>query len=342
MRIIAQIFLVFAVALPTLSVFPSFSGGQESVSLVRDVSLVSAEISRWSRVLLTGEDYVVAPLAKGGVQIFDSGGILLRTVLESEVSNSWNLGLDRQGDTIFVFDPEAERVFLLDTDGELLSSIPVPKGSSYRVLPNGDFALTANRRTSESFGYPWHILSRGTELRSFGFREEILSAFQDPWELEWKLAAGGSASVWTHYRDRLKAEEWNWEDGKPTGRRIEADPDWMHTPDFGRRAPVTSFHAASFDEGRLWTLGRALQPDWPETLPADWQGEGLPIGEERAVFDTVIEVWSVEDSRVVARTRADQVMMGFAAAHMLFSIEETDTGMEAVVWQARVDGNGEV
>jgi hypothetical protein len=339
MRIIAQSFLVFSVALPTLSVFPSFSGGQESVSLVKDVSLVSAEISRWSRVLRIGEGYVVSPLASGGVQIFDSSGNLLRTVLESEISNDWNLGLDRRGDTIFVFDPKAERVFLLDQDGEFLNSMSVPKSSSYRVLPNGDFALTANRRTSESFGYPWHILSQDNELQSFGFQEEVLSVFQDPWALEWKLAAGGSAYVWTHYRDRFKAEEWSWENGQPTGRRIEADPDWMGTPDLERRAPQTFLHAASFDEGLLWTIGHALQPDWAETLPVDWQGTILPVGEEHEVFDTIIEAWSVEDGMVVARSRADPVMTGFAAAHTLFSIEETDTGLEAVVWRVRVDGN---
>ena len=308
-----------------------------AVSLVRVVGLRSPEISRWSRVLKVGDGYVVSPLARGGVQLFDSEGNLIRTVLETEVSSNWNLGLDRRGDTVFVFDPMAERVFLLGAKGDPLTSVPVPRASSYRILPSGDFAFTANRRTPESFGYPWHIISRSTELRSFGSPEEVLSALQDPWELEWKLAAGGSVSVWTHYRDRFKAEEWNWEDGQPTGRGIEADPGWMHTPDLGRRAPVTFLHAASFNEGHLWTLGHALQPNWMETLPADWQGEGLPIGEERAVLDTVIGVWSVKDGSVIASSRADQVMMGFAAAHMLFSIENTDTGLEAVVRQARVD-----
>jgi hypothetical protein len=132
------------------------------------VSLESAEISQWSRVFATEDQYIVAPIQNGGIQLYAKTGRLRKTTLSDLVSADWNLCLEPSGDTVYVFDPKAEKAWVLDQEGRVLDGFHIPRGSSFRVLHSGDIAFTANRRTRKSFGHPWHILKRDGEVTSYG------------------------------------------------------------------------------------------------------------------------------------------------------------------------------
>jgi hypothetical protein len=87
-----------------------------------------------------------------------------------------------------------------------------------------------------------------------------------------------------------------------------------------RNAPKTFIHSAFLDGDILLIIGHALQPDWARNLEPEWRGALIPVGQDRTVFDTVIEVWNVEEDILVAEGRVDPVMMGFTSANELFSI----------------------
>lgn len=318
---------------------PQLGASQDSLSLRVVSRLKSPQISRWSRVLAVPPGYAVAPIEGGGVQLFSLEGKVLWTSLRSKASEDWNISLQARGDTILVFDPGRERLLRLGLDGLLLGSERLPRGTSYRMLPNGDVAFTANRRTSESFGHPWHVYSEDHELRSYGFRGNVVSLYQDVWALEWKLAKGESATVWTHFRDRFRAEEWHAggpHAGEPTGRVLQAAPPWLTIAEADQPTPRPFLHAALFEAGILWTLGHSLQAGWGDSLSENWTGGLLSVPQNRAVYDTIVEAWSVEGGSKLGRGRIDVKVLGFAAPGLVFSIEEGADGLEAVLW--RIEG----
>jgi hypothetical protein len=311
------------------------SAQERELELTISGEYTSPQVTIWSRATLHDGIVFVAPLREGGVQAFDGSGLLLWTALADDVSSNWNVSLEMVNDSLVVYDPTDGEAHYISASGELLSKSRIPdRASTYLRRPNGDVVFTANHRTPELIGYPVHEFTTDGRVRSFGYSTGgVGPGLSDPWDYEWKLVRGSGAMVWTHYRDRFEIEEWS--DGERTGRRVSETPQWMKGASRGTQTePQSWLHAAHLDGDVIWTIGHAVRPNWQRTLGDSWDGRRPTLTEQEEVWDSVVEVWTIDGGLRAFGVSSPKLLTGFAGPAKPFSIQPAPDGTNTlIVWQ---------
>jgi len=203
-----------------------------------------------------------------------------------------------------IFDRSARRVTRLARGSlRLLGTSPIPGGmnNSPAVFPDGRYLLNSTVPTSESIGYPVHIVSAdGEVLRSLGGDPDEFVPGQT--SLVRVVAASGDTAVWVARRGEYRIERWD------SAGRLEAvyerHVDWFPLLNSAERASnpypgngeprLTWMHEDS--QGRLWVVVAI-----PRRKPAD---VGVPGAFwDKSASEVIIEILDLNRKEVIGSER---------------------------------------
>lgn len=211
------------------------------------------------------------------------------------------------GDSLWVFDGSA-RASVFTPERLFARAIMLPVAPwDAAVLPDGRVVLA-----SATSGAPLPLLlldGEGSLIRTIGtpVADEPLGAMR-------RIVLAGDATIWTvPMLGSWRIEHWD-TTGTDLGA-LDRQPEWF--PPYSRyRAPAPgitpqpSLQAAWFDDtGRLWVLGKAVDPEWERGIDSREAREGEPgrsvISDPDRVYDTMIEVIDVQTGEAVVTARFD-------------------------------------
>ncbi len=211
------------------------------------------------------------------------------------------------GDTLFALDLGLGRISMFGPDRALAGTLPMPLfAPPVFVMPDGSFLVASQIRTSESIGYPMHVVDReGRVVRSFGtdepqYRPDLSHI------LTRKVAPSQDGTVWAIAPARYILERWD----PSTGKQLQSTrilSDWFREStepytDETVRPPPLVVGLWEEEDGLVWTIVRDADVDWE---PPPRANEHRPVDREQysRTYDWVIEVVDPSSGRVVASRR---------------------------------------
>ena len=252
------------------------------------------------------------------------------------------------GDTIHVFDQGNARYSTFTPSFEYVRSVVLPAGNpqSFVALAPGRYVISAGYRTRDRFGMPLHNLTPGGLGTSFGGTDALQGRTRpERWALVRRLVADTDSTFWAVYGAEYRIDLWH-DDGH-TIRTLERNAPWFV------RAPPNTIEGrlnpfvldAQIDEyRRLWMLVLVRDRQWRQRV--EWGREGAPgvrglqtdTGRDDHIYDSVIEVIDLDRGTVLATTRVDQVLWGFAGAGRAWEFAESEHGTGPIrIWQLILD-----
>lgn len=222
-------------------------------------------------------------------------------------------------DTLYLFDPGAGRISVLDQARRFVRSFPAPVATFSMAWLAGpeQLLLNASVPDRDRIGLPFHTIGRaGSALRSFGPPDVIVTPDRPYAAVRRQMQAlDGDRFLAVTVEDRYEIESWSAGRGRLLARFVREAP-WMgqqpqSRPD-GLPPPSPSLHAIwARSADSVWVIGQVPDRRWATAVTATPVGQ-RPHREWRIVaqdfaryFDTVIEVIDLRAARVVAATRID-------------------------------------
>jgi hypothetical protein len=269
-----------------------------------------------------GSYYVLDQLGPTPVRVFDSAGRLLRELPREHaliaMSTVRALALTPP-DTLHVISG-GDAVF--DRSGKLVRKHYIPREATvFRALglPTGTIVLQAIIRTSELFGYPFHLINADGVLdRSFGAARG--AAFDgNPSRVLGTLAVAGRNRFWTSDQRQYRISLWT-TDGTLV-KALERDADWFRPWNSwnGRMdaAPPPPRLLSTWQDsrGRLLTLSAVAAADWKPIPGRSLKGEApAPTAAEfDDANDSVLEIIDPNRGVVLASQRFPNALVAFVS-----------------------------
>jgi hypothetical protein len=243
------------------------------------------------------------------------------------------------GDSLYAIDSGLYRLNVFSPEFEFVRSAridpPLRPGDGF-FRKDGSLVVTAVARGPETAGHPFHILGPdGRVRRSFGEYEGMAAGDDEP-NLNRRIDPAEDGGFWAaQVYDQYRVEHWG-----PEGELLEIlerHPDWAPSPDDPSRGPQDasgpppSSVVANIqvdDAGRLWMLVWVADEDW-KTAFDNPDGQAS----RHDLRDTVIEVLDPAQKRVVARTRIDDLALGFSAPGVMYTWDEREVFDKLKLWR---------
>ena len=232
------------------------------------------------------------------------------------------------GDTLFVPDLAQARISMFGPDRALAGTLPMPFFFFVPafVMPDGSFLVAEQIRTSESIGYPMHVVDReGRVVRSFGtdepqYRPDLNHI------LTRNVAPGRDGTVWAMAPARYILERWD----PSTGEQLQSTrirSDWFrestepYTDETVRPLPLV-VGLWEDEHGLVWTIVRDADVDW---APPPRANEHRPVDRQQysRTYDWVIEVVDPGSGRVLASRRFSEWLRYRPPSRILVSRADT-------------------
>ena len=285
--------------------------------------------------------YVVNWSDPTAIEVFDLRGVFLRKV--GQFGRIIALE-ETPGDSVLVLDHQRKTWTLLDPGLEVarVVSIPVvPEENSVCVLSSDLVLLSGQIQTRDLVGIPYHVFSaEGTRVRSFGEpqprRARTIQFLRFPtlWH---------DGTIWVARHNEYILSHWT-EDGKELPG-FSPDRPWFstwvgadstHRQREGTPSPAIMDLAAD-ESQRLWVVGRVADPNWPEPLKPGL-GSRLPP-DAGAFYDAVLDVYDTNEPALLAATRLDAFILGFADSSHVYGHRRGTSPKTISVWQVRLREN---
>lgn len=185
----------------------------------------------------------------------------------------------------------------------------------------GRYVISSRARLATGGDSPVHLVSLdGAVVRSYG-SEPALSDRRPGLESWRNIAVGSEGTLWTAKVTSYQLERWSLQSGERE-QLLERTADWfppqsaygggLMDPD---QEPAPGLLDIDVDSsGRVWTGSHVGAENWRAAFE---DGAGFYGGRVERVhdlsryYDTIIEVISPNDSRVVGRTRLDGALLNF-------------------------------
>ena len=298
-----------------------------------------------------GRFYYQSVYFPGSIVVFDGQGRHIHTFGRDGEGpgefRSWAALFVSPGDSLYTFDSGLYRLSVFSPEFEFVRSAridPPLRPLDGFFQDDGPLLITAIERGPEVFGRPFHVVGPdGRVRRSFGEKEGIITGDVEL-DLARRIGPAEDGGFWaTHVYDQYAIEHWG-----PEGELLEIlerHADWAPSPD----APTSSPRDASGpppssivaniqvdDAGLLWMLIWVADEDW-ETAFDD--PDAQPSRHD--LRDTMIEVLDPEHRRVVARTRIDDLAIGFSGPGVMYTYDDREVFDKLKLWRLRLHNNPE-
>jgi hypothetical protein len=270
------------------------------------------------------------------IRVFDLAGRFVRKVGRlgsgpGEFRLIWNMVVS-PGDMLHVIDRENLRRTLLTPELEVAKTDRLP-GNPYQrgyiPLRNGEWVLNALAPDSRGELRLMHRLSEeGKIILSFGpsiGNQTPHNAYSGAFSRVLALAQGNEIFA---AGSRFRVERWA-EDGSLKTVWELSGRDWIEdtpAPGFfpGYNPRIEDIRVD--EEGRLWVLMRVGDPEWEDAIEVRRLGLGqapaAEITDHHGLWDSVVEVWDLNQARVIARKRFPQYFIRFLESGELASLPE--------------------
>lgn len=232
------------------------------------------------------------------------------------------------GDSLWIFDGSA-RASVFTPERVFVRAIALPTSPwDAVVLPDGRLVLA-----SATSGAPLPLLlldGEGAVIRTIGMpvADEPIGAMR-------RIVLARDATIWTvPMLGSWRIEHWD-TTGTDLGALVR-QPEWF--PPYRRYqapapgiAPQPTLQAAWFDDsGRLWVLGKAVDPQWArgiDTLDARGGEPGQSvISDPDQVYDTMIEVIDLQSGEAIITARFDATWPFVAEPGVLMRVATSRDG----------------
>jgi hypothetical protein len=292
-----------------------------------------------------GRVYFQSVYFPGSIAVFDRQGEHIHTIgREGEGPGefrSWAALFTSPGDSLFAFDSGLYRLSVFSPDFEFVRSGRIepplrPHDGFFR--DDGSLLISSVGRGPQTFGRPLHIVDpSGRIRRSFGETEGIIAGgFEDA--LRRYVAPGDDGGSWAAHVYRYSIEHRG--SGGELLKLIERYSDWGPDPtiesglpgnpsDPPPRSLVTDIQVD--DVGYLWMLVWVADEDWMAAFGDEKKRRSL-----HDLRDTIIEVLDPMGRRVVARTRIDELAMGFSAPGIMYTWDDREVFDKLKIWRLRL------
>ena len=195
-------------------------------------------------------------------------------------------------------------------------------------MPDGSLLVAAQTRTSETIGYPMHVVDReGRVVRSFGTDEPQYDPDLNH-ILTRTVALGQDGTVWAMAPARYLLERWDPSTGEQLqSTRIPSDWFWFresiqaYTDETVRRPPLVE-GLWEDEDGLVWIIVHDADADWAPP-PRSNEERPLDLQEYDRLFDSVIEVVDPGLGRVLASRRFSEVLWYRSPSGILVSRADT-------------------
>jgi hypothetical protein len=245
------------------------------------------------------------------------------------------------GDSALVSE-EKRRVHVVAADGTSRWIGQFGTGEGLVRLSNGQLLAPGVLGTADAAGYPLHLYaSDGTHLKSFGTDRPLLVRSHRVGTL--RLLSVVDGGFWAAQPDHYRLERWS-NDGELL-RTLEVEHAWFpprhaDVPGWDDARPEPSINAMHDDGEHLWVLMWVADADWQ--LPPPGTARQASARRTVELRDGLIEVVSKETGAVIARTRVDEPLFGFAGDRTAYSVRELESGLvQVVVWSLTLTSNDE-
>ena len=235
-----------------------------------------------------------------------------------------------RGDSLGVVDDIALRLTILNADGSVARTQPLPF-RPYRMaqLDDGTMIASGLQHTPAAIGYVMHVVSTDGSATPLGPAQTVL--LTRPSASRRKLASAGR-TFWAARPDRYELTELA-SDGTHL-RFLKVGADWFPDretegpADPVREPPPPFLVAIHVDEdGFIWTMVRLADADW---APAD---DLLSISTE-SHFDSIVEVIDPDRGLVVRSQRFRWYGHGFTNDGLIVSERRDDMGVVILdIWR---------
>lgn len=349
----------------TLAPFPSVAGSQQVLRVpdVKGQPQWRLEFKRVMRLDLpsdakpfdfptsvqrdaSGTFYVLDTFGPNPIWVFDASGKALRTIpaRQALIARSFVRALAvSPPDTLHVLSG-GEAVF--SRTGTLVRKrVFPPDATIFRALslPGGKLVLQAIIRTPDRFGYPLHLMGRGTSPeRSFGAGPR--AAFDgNPSKVVGALAVAGPDLFWASDQRQYRISLW-----RTTGvlqKVVERGPDWFRPWNAwnGRMdiapPPPRLLSIWQDSQGLLFTLSAIASADWTPVPGRKSTGEAPPpsAAEFDDANDSVVEVIDSQRGVLLASERLPATLLAFVADSMVAGVSRDRTNRVGVdIWNVRI------
>lgn len=316
-----------------LSTDSSCAGCTMEITLLARLGGQSSPVSPSHRARRVVRDsrgrYIVPAVGDTELLVYDSTGRYLRTLGRfgngpGEYNLVMNLAIS--SDSLFVFD-YGGRLTVLTPEGEVARTA-LSRFVPLRALAlrDGSLIVSGPYHSPTSLGQPLHRISTdGTVEKSFGY--EVPRTDRDrPSLRNRKIAWHDTSSFWSVRPDRYEIELIGIEGDLQ--KTLVRGADWFPPRDYergptGTRPPPYVRDITVDSAGRIWTMLYVASRDWKPVRKA---GQAVNPALMDADLDTIIEVIDPGSARLVASTRLDIMLEGFASPGIAFRYVEDEDG----------------
>ncbi len=289
------------------------------------------------------------------LKVFDSDGTFLRRVGRPgqgpmEFGSPRPFFSDDSG-RVHVFDPHNARLSIIGPDFELHDEAPLPALVRAAAPIPGTNAIVVNGPISTGNGtlLPIHILENLEAVHSFG--RKGASGARNTFGLLRRIATGPGGRIYTAPRFEYRVDVWTSEgrrvDGIVGSELNEVDPPEEGPASFTRENPPPNYVSAMRVDGenRLWVLLHVRNRDWEDHMlerPARGGGVRLvPDNGVGSIWHTRIDVVDLDSASLLARSRRDEMLIGFVADDLVFENRRTaEVYPRLVVWRIGLESGG--
>lgn len=181
----------------------------------------------------------------------------------------------------------------------------------------GRYVITGMVSARSSIGLPVHLVSAdGSVLRSFGSVEPIEDVRNT--DLMWRnITPVDSTGVWSAPLTEYVLEHWN-VDGRRL-QRLVREVDWFRPhgsygyPIDPHAPPTPGLMDVDYDDaGQVWAAIHVADPSWKDALgerPDPYGRPTIRILDEVEYYDTLVEIISPAEQKVVGRVRLDAPLL---------------------------------
>ena len=287
------------------------------------------------------------------IKLFAADGVFLRTIGRAgqgpmEFGNAAPVYTDAEG-RVHVVDSGNTRRTVIDRNLALFDETPLPGFvTQAAALANGDlWVVNMSHTAPEAIGMPLHIIQGDSLITSFKGIADGEEVVQSAFSARRILTVDSADRIFASPIDSYIVEVWD-----DTGRRLTgfAGPTLNETP--RQRGGVTpanpwrnSMRALHVDRSdRLWVVSWRRRADWLDAMVERVQANGdvsLEIGPDRdlsAVVESHIDVIDLQSATIIARTRVDELVIGFLDDETLWTGGYGPWGEPLVsVWRHTLD-----
>ena len=293
--------------------------------------------------MASGEFLMGAPVGGGEILVYGASGPSTRTIGRpgqgpGEFGTELRLVVG-PGDTVYVLDEENARIQVMSPSGDYVRSFALPaRVSTFALLTTGEVLIHPAPRPQSPDPLPLFYLfsPSGEEIRRFGVPGENLSPLD-----QWAVSPTPEGGFWEANIRRYEANLRR-TDGT-VSRTINRSVDWFPPdaevdPGFPATGPLPTilYHFWHNEEGLLWVFLLRPDEDWQPPSSAEITPQST-----RQMFDMMIEVLDLENSRLVTSLRIDEWLGAVCGSNLMYTVFYTEEGDTRVrVFEPRLVGYG--